>query len=236
VPRQPVPQSLLTAARWPVGLAVTSWAYLWRTTVLHRRELSGSLPGDLPPDLPPGVELDDVLTPSDGAGPLLHRRYTSLIRDSRHDAHALMAALQADPNVVAPSALAHFHKDNGEEGRMAVGDEFLVRMPGPWDGPVRCVHVDATSFRFATLGGHLEAGQIEWRACDDDQPGRVRFTIESWARLGDRFSALLHDELRMAKEVQLHMWTSVHEQVARYCGGRLTGGIDIETRRVEMED
>lgn len=37
----------------------------------------------------------------------------------------------------------------------------------------------------------------------------------------------------MAKEVQLHMWTSVHEQVVKLSGGRLDGGIDIETRVVE---
>jgi hypothetical protein len=29
------------------------------------------------------------------------------------------------------------------------------------------------------------------------------------------------------------MWTSVHERVARLCTGRLTGGIDIETRSVD---
>jgi hypothetical protein len=28
------------------------------------------------------------------------------------------------------------------------------------------------------------------------------------------------------------MWTSVHERVAKLAGGRLTGGVDIETRRV----
>ena len=37
----------------------------------------------------------------------------------------------------------------------------------------------------------------------------------------------------MAKEVQLHMWTSFLERVARASGGRLTGGIEIHTRRVE---
>lgn len=115
---------------------------------------------------------------------------------------------------------------------MRVGDEFTVRMPGPWDGPVRVVVVTPTSFRFATLEGHLEAGQIEWRAGSDD--GRLVFAIESWARPGDRASALLHHRLRMAKEVQLHMWTSVIERVARLCGGRITGGVSIETRVVEV--
>ena len=33
----------------------------------------------------------------------------------------------------------------------------MVRMPGPWDGPVRVVDRSPTWFRFATLRGHLEA-------------------------------------------------------------------------------
>jgi uncharacterized protein (UPF0548 family) len=88
-----------------------------------------------------------------------------------------------------------------------------------------------TSFRFATLKGHLEAGQIEFRTSADGDA--VRFEIESWARSADRLSDLLYARLRMAKEVQLHMWTSFLERVARASGGRLTGGIDIHTRRVE---
>ena len=58
------------------------------------------------------------------------------------------------------------------------------------------------------------------------------FEVESWARAGDRMSALLHGRLRMAKEVQLHMWTSVVESVGQLVGGRLTGGIAIDTRYV----
>ncbi|MFN2503410.1 MAG: DUF1990 family protein [Acidimicrobiales bacterium] len=37
----------------------------------------------------------------------------------------------------------------------------------------------------------------------------------------------------MAKEVQLHMWISFLERVSEVAGGRLTGGIDIDTRRVD---
>jgi hypothetical protein len=36
----------------------------------------------------------------------------------------------------------------------------------------------------------------------------------------------------MAKEIQLHMWISFLEGVAELAGGRMTGGIDIDTRRV----
>ena len=96
---------------------------------------------------------------------------------------------------------------------MAVGDEFVVRMPGPWDGPVRVVDVQPTSFRLVTLAGHLEAGQIEFTA--QREADRLVFHIESWARSGDRLSDLLYDRVRMAKEIQLHMWTSLLERVAR---------------------
>ena len=33
----------------------------------------------------------------------------------------------------------------------------------------------------------------------------LRFEIESWARAGDRLSALLYNKLRLAKEIQLNM-------------------------------
>jgi hypothetical protein len=112
---------------------------------------------------------------------------------------------------------------------MAVGDEFLVHMPGPWDGPVRAIDVRPDRFRFATLAGHLEAGQIEWRAW---QTETLNFAVESWSRGGDRMSAFVHDRMRMAKEVQLYMWTSVVERAPRIAGGRLLDGVHVRTRRV----
>jgi Domain of unknown function (DUF1990) len=218
---------------WPWGVALTSWAYIWRTTPMHRRELSGTA-ADVPPSIPSGISLDRVQRPEDGVGPLFHRTYTGRLRESQWNATGVMERLRADPNFVAPLALARFHKTAGPKWRMEVGDEFVVRMPGPWDGPVRVIEVTSSSFRFATLEGHLEAGQIEWQARDHDDA--VVFQIESWARAGDRLSAVLHDNLRMAKEVQLHMWASVVEKVASRTGGRLEGGIDIETRRVDPDD
>jgi uncharacterized protein (UPF0548 family) len=88
---------------------------------------------------------------------------------------------------------------------------------------------DERSFRLATLSGHLEAGQIEFRARSEGEV--IAFEIESWARSADRLSNLLYHKVRMAKEVQLHMWTSVIEHVAREAGGALDGGVSVETRR-----
>lgn len=225
------PHRLLSLARWPAGVALTASSYLWRTTPVHRRELDGSWPQDGPPPVPPGVTVEGVQRAEDGVGPLFRRRYRARIRGADRVAAALMRELRADPNAVAPVALAHFERPAGAGDDLRVGDELVVRMPGPWNGPIRVVDVTPTSFRFATLDGHLEAGQIEWRARDEDE--RLVFEIESWARSGDRLSYVMHDRLRMAKEVQLHMWTSVLERVARRVRGRLDGGIDAETRRAE---
>jgi hypothetical protein len=219
-----------TAALWPVGIALTSWNYMWRTTPMHRSEDSGSV-DDLPPSLPDGAIDDDVQGIEDGVGPLFHRLYRARIRDARLSPQELIGRLCIDPNVATPTELARFIKIRGEEGRLAVGDELVVRMPGPWDGPVRVTRATATSFEFVTLSGHLEAGQIEFRATRAER--LLQFEIESWARSGDRLSNLLYNHLRMAKEVQLHMWTSFLEQVARLSEGRLTGGVEIVSRKVE---
>jgi hypothetical protein len=144
---------------------------------------------------------------------------------------AVIARVAADPDCVAPTEFASFQKVRGEEGEMQVGDEYVVHMAGPWDGPVRVVERGPTCFRLVTLDGHLEAGQIRFSARGED--GMVVFEIESWARSAGRMVHLLYDRLRMAKEVQLHMWTSMLQRIADMAGGRVTGGIDIHTRRVD---
>ena len=68
----------------------------------------------------------------------------------------------------------------------------------------------------------------------DDDDGRLRFTIESWARSADRFSNLLYHRVGMAKEVQLHMWISFLEGAAKLAHGSIEDdGIEIDTRRVD---
>jgi Domain of unknown function (DUF1990) len=233
MPRRPsISRRLRTAARWPPGVALTSWRYMWRTTPLHRSEVVGSASEDAPPPFPDDLGDDEVQHASDGVGPLFHRVYRARIREARLGPEEVIARVTADPDVVAPSEFASFTKVRGREGAMAVGDEYVVRMPGPWDGPVRVIERTPTAFRFATLTDHLEAGQIRFSATAGEL---LEFRIESWARAGDRLSNLLYDRLRMSKEVQLHMWTSVLERVARLCGGRLAGGIEIRTRRVDDE-
>ena len=152
----------LTTASWPFGIALTSWDYMWRTTPMHRREASVALEPPLPGLLsyPADVSCAEVLGHEDGSGPLFHRLYRTRIRESRLDGPELIEKLQTDLNVASPTKFARFQLVLGERGRLAVGDEYVVRMPGPWDGPVRVIKVSQSAFRLATLSGHLGPGRL----------------------------------------------------------------------------
>ena len=47
------------------------------------------------------------------------------------------------------------------------------------------------------------------------------FEIESWARSSSPLVNVLYHRLRMAKEVQAHMWISFTERVVRLAAGRM---------------
>ena len=84
-----------TALRWPVGVALTSWRYLWRTTPMSRSEAAGSWDEDAPLPLPDEIEEDDLQRVGDGAGPHFHRHYAISIRDPE------LSAVWRDPDFEA---------------------------------------------------------------------------------------------------------------------------------------
>src|SRR3954447_18186149 len=165
--RQTRRQRWATATRWPVGVALATSRYFWSTTPIHRWEMSGSWSADAPPRLPPGTDQEELQSVEDGAGSFFHRIYRTRIVGATIEPAVLMARMTAHLDRVAPSEFATFQKLGEERDHLEVGDQFVVRMPGPWDGPVRVIDVTPTSFRLATLSGHLEAGQIEFRALSD---------------------------------------------------------------------
>ena len=218
---------------WPVGIVLTSWDYMWRSTPMRRREtdVSEDDPTCAAPELVHDIDLTELQGAKDGYGPLFHRRYRTSVRGAELDARELMERLQANLNRAAPTTFARFQKVLGDPDEMHVGDEYVVRMPGPWDGPVRVVSAEPRSFRFATLRGHLEAGQIEFRATDGDAAGELTVEVESWARSSGRLAHVLYHRLKMSKEVQAHMWISFLEGAAHLAGGDMVGGVSIDTQR-----
>jgi hypothetical protein len=169
-----------------------------------------------------------------GVGPTFHRRYRIVVRASALGLEEAMAAIQADPNVLADLELAPFTKVRGESGAMRVGDRYVVEIAGPWKGAVEVIDVSPRSFRLATLEGHMESGVIEMRTADDGvgaQHDEVAFTIESWARSHDRFLDVMYDKLGIAKALQGEMWSLACDRFVQLVQGEQAGPLDVITER-----
>lgn len=227
-----VAERLATVAWFPFAVSLTTARHLSTARTIVRRHEAGDVT-DLPPALP-AETVDGRSKPlADGYGPLFHRTFTVNIERSDVDASELMQRLVTDLDRPVPHGVMSFRKIQGRLGELDRLDEYRVKMPTPWDGPVRVVHRDAQTFRFATLTGHLEAGQIEFRARDTGgRAGGVTFEIETWSTAGDPVARLFYVDLVIGREVQLALWVQYALGVVRLSGGRRDGPVRATTRRL----
>ena len=169
---------------------------------------------------------------AEGAGPKLERRYYIDVERPRLTPPQLMAAVQADVPGFSPGLLADFERTRGVEGTLRVGDEFHIKILGPWNGSVRVTQVGPTSFEFVTLEGHPEAGHIGFAVCSlDGRPDALRFEIHSVARSRDGLVAFAYDTIGGGKLMQKATWVEFCERVARASGGQALGPVTVETIR-----
>lgn len=194
---------------------------------------SGAQPDAVPSELAwDGIPLQ---LPAEGVGPLFHRRYQVDIAQPRLDAKALMSQVQRDVAAFSPPELAEFKKVKGAPQQMAIGDEYDIRILGPWNGSVRVSDVAPTAFTMITLQGHPEAGQIRFELKPHpEQRGALRFQILSWARSRDMLVSLSYHEGKLGKEVQKNTWLSFCEQVVAASGGQQIGEIAVATEEREF--
>lgn len=169
---------------------------------------------------------------AEGTGPKLERRYFIDVERSHLTPAQLMAAVQADVPGFSPGLLADFERTKGRAGALQVGDEFHIKILGPWNGSVRVTQADATSFEFVTLEGHPEAGHISFTVRPlDDRPDALRFEICSAARSRDGLVAFAYDTIGGGKLMQKATWVEFCERVARASGGQALGPVTVETTR-----
>lgn len=168
-----------------------------------------------------------------GAGPLLERRYYIDVVRPHLSPTQLMARVQADLPHFSPEMLADFKQQVGDEnGPLRVGDEFSIKILGPWNGSVRVTDVGPTSFEFITLEGHPEAGRIHFEAHYlDERPGELRFEIQSRARSRDGLVAFAFDTIGGGLLVQEATWVEFCQRVAAASGGQALGAVVVETVR-----
>lgn len=215
---------------WARGTPVEVWRYASRSVPLYRTSVQ------VHPDeeLLDASLLDErlgagVQPAACGTGPEFRRSFAARIVGVNGDAERVMRELSRDFASTTPEGICEVDQPDGS-GRLVVGDDVRIKLAGPWDAPVRVVDTTRRAFRFATLDGHMEAGEIEFRAMDEAH-GVVVLEIESWARSATRAFAALYHHLGIAKEVQLHMWATVIERVAERSGGTIDDGIRVITRQ-----
>jgi hypothetical protein len=221
---------LADIARWGGGMSLALLRYVTHRVPLYRRNRRpgcGTEFPDLDRDLPGDAE--SIQRASAGVGPLYHRRYEIAFVDADLDCAELIERLRCDPNAATPNEISRFERVGARDGDLLeVGDEMVVRLPGPWNGPVRVVEADDDHFSLVTLRGHMEAGQITFSASENER-GWTVFAIESWARCGDELFDLLYHRLSIARELQLHMWAHFCERVVQLAGGIAMTNVELHT-------
>ena len=221
--------------RLVLDMAISLVRYAVQRIPTYRRD-RGEDPG-APPDFDRELPGDPATLqrPGDGIGPLFHRSYWIHVTDASMSGEELISYILEEPNHVAPTEMASFEDMSGEPARdLQLGDELVVRLRGPWNGPVRVIDRTPASFRFATLQGHMEAGEIEFRTGLDAR-GFLEFHIESWTRSGDRLFHLLYTRLFIGRELQQHMWAQFCRRVAAASGGVLMSNPSSSTRRLDQD-
>lgn len=237
---------VLTRTALAAGAALGLWLYKRWGYRVRSNETDVALI-----DAPPEADGPGIQHAVEGEGPRFHRRYCVRIQAPTLTPEELMAEIGADISPFVSEEVARFEKTRGHPDRLAPGDEFMVHIRAPWNGPVRVVEVEPTMFRLATLEGHMEAGQIEFRAVlappraappeasgedgpsASEAPGKhdLLFTIESWARSRDAVVDLVYDGVGAGKAAQQLMWTFFCSRVAEACGGKIVGEIEVHTER-----
>lgn len=141
-----------------------------------------------------------------GEGPLYHRAYKLEFNSNAASQKSIFVTLSTNLDRSSSSFLARFFKTRGSPFELKLGHEYMIRINGPWDGPVRVTELTENSFTFQTLEGHLEAGKIKF-SIHEKSPGCFYLLIESLARSRDQFISFFYDKVPLVRFAQTQMWT-----------------------------
>lgn len=223
------PSSLVrNMARLAVGAPPFVAQHVLRQRYLRRRTLDVDVLSD---SLPPVLPLTDGTAPQtrdDGCGPIVARTHSVTIRDAQLSAAELMAEFRRAPNRFVPWHIAGFFSNGEPATELAPGDQLVVELPGPWNGPVRVDSATDTELMLITLPGHMEAGHIRFRT-STTADGDIVFEIRSWARAGDELFRRLYLGVRLAHEAQTAMWAHTCDRAVAVSGGRRRSPISSST-------
>ncbi|HEX8557546.1 MAG TPA: NAD-dependent epimerase/dehydratase family protein [Pyrinomonadaceae bacterium] len=204
----------------------------------HANALSRVL-GVTPTPLDEGLRrLADMIPeqfPSEGVGPLLHKRFWADIRGSRLTPTALVEAFRERCAEVMP---LEFSAEPGTPRVIEEGVTLTLALPLRGNVQVRVEEVAARRVTFATVEGHMLAGVIRFTAAGERR-GEVRFSVEIHARAATALDWLALNTV--GDSLQRSNWEQVVGRVVELSGGSAPAGVrgesetlsDDEARRVQ---
>jgi len=208
---------------WTSGAPLASFRFLTRQRPIEEVVLSeGATPSPLPAAEPDSDHSED----EDGRGSVVHKLFRAEIENPRLSAERLIDVIAADPNVIAPYEVVRFEKTRGEPGDLREGERVLIRMAGPWNGPVEVTKRWREGFRLAATSGHAQLGQVELRAHGND--GAMRLEIQTREKSATGLFHLLR-RLGLVRRMQTHTWAHMLEAAAQLAGGRPPQKIVVQT-------
>jgi hypothetical protein len=190
---------------WSVGMPLATLRFLTRRTPFEDRVVEGG-PAE------PGT---------------VRRRYRARAERPRLPARKVAAVVVNDPNVVLPVEVMRFSPGGAVAGPLREGQGRLIRMAGPWNGPVRVLEAGESGFRLAGLRGGAQRGEIAYRVREDGDALEleVRITQRSASRLYD----VVYHRLGIARRIERHTWAYVIERSAQLAGARPPERVVVET-------
>jgi hypothetical protein len=159
---------------------------------------------------------DELVTASQGFGPLLQRDYWAVISRCSDNPQRVIERVSRQFAEFAPAELCEFSRADGRTGApLSVGDVLNIRIRMAGDARVRVVHQDSCSFTLGTLRGHPEAGKITFGAYRNGR-GDLIFHIRSRARSSSapKYAGFL----ALGDPMQTDTWTEFVNRVALTCG------------------
>lgn len=223
-PHKPLGRAVARWVGWLVGAPLAIFRFARRKMPVEEVGAESVNLSPLPVEEPDPEHREAVL----GIGPALHRIYAATVCEPKLDAERLLAIIAADPNVIAPTEVLRFEKKSGEPGRLREGDELLIRMAGPWNGPVKVTARSRRHIRLAATRGHAQLGQFELRARDD--PGGIALEVQTRERAAGPGFRLLQ-RTGLIRRMQSYTWAHMLENGARLAGGRPPDRITVRSWR-----
>ena len=209
--RSRLSRSVMRRLGWLVGAPLATFRFLRRETPIVEID---------PPSAVASLATHDGDTVErkrdDGVGPVMHRLFSATSRAPKLPADRLLSIIAADPNVIAPSEVLRFEKVRGEPGCLRETDELLIRMAGPWNGPVKVTRRWDEGFRLTATRGHPQLGQVEIRLRDEN--GGIAMEVQTRERAaGMSFRAL--QRIGLIRRMQCYTWAEMLENLAQLAGG-----------------